>query len=255
MIKPYYADDTVQLFHSDCLDLLPSLRLAFDSVVTDPPYGETSASWDRWPAGWVGALERAAPRKTSFWCFGSARMFLTHRDEFTNWKFAQELLWVKRNGTGPTPRDRLVKLHEWAYHWYRGPWGALHHEWEREAANDLKGSARRINGKPAHQGKHSSSEWVDDHTRQPRSVTYVVESPSVRFQRRHQDEKPVAVVAPLVRECTPAGGVVLDPFAGTGTTAVAARMTGRRAVLIEANEAMCEIAASRLAQDVLEVMP
>jgi site-specific DNA-methyltransferase (adenine-specific) len=68
-------------------------------------------------------------------------------------------------------------------------------------------------------------------------------------QGRHQDEKPLAVTIPLVRECTPPGGVVVDPFAGTGTTGLAAKTVGRRAVLVEADEAMCETAARRLEQD------
>lgn len=47
--------------------------------------------------------------------------------------------------------------------------------------------------------------------------------------------------------------MLLDPFAGSGSTAETARLSGRRAVLIEANERYCEVIARRLAQDVLPI--
>lgn len=192
----------------------------------------------------------ALPTDASLWCFGSARMFLEHVGDFTGWRYAQEQLWLKRNGTGPGVQGRLARIHEWAYHWYRGRWGALHHDWERETVFTKDKSARRPASAVSHRRDFAMSAYVDDGTRLRRSV---IEAPSVRGQRRHQDEKPVAVVAPLVQECVPPGGLVLDPFAGTGTTGVAALMLGRRAVLIEADEAMCEIAATRLDQPTLAV--
>lgn len=249
MPEPYYADEHVQLYLGDCRAVLPALDVAPAGCVTDPPYGETCASWDRWPDGWIAAVADVLPAAASLWCFGSARMFLQHGHEFTGsgWKFAQEALWVKRNGSGPTSRDRLVKIHEWAYHWYRGRWSELNHEWEREQAAPDKGVVRKSATAAAHQRPGRQNTWTDDGTRQARSVTYLIECPSVRYQQRHQDEKPLAAVIPLVRECTPPGGLVLDCFAGSGTTGVAGRLTGRRALLVEADEPTAEKAAARLA--------
>jgi DNA modification methylase len=66
----------------------------------------------------------------------------------------------------------------------------------------------------------------------------------------HPTQKPL----PLMRWCltfVPAAGTILDPFMGGGTTLLAAKLEGRRAIGIEVEERYCEIAANRLAQGVL----
>ena len=68
--------------------------------------------------------------------------------------------------------------------------------------------------------------------------------------RVHPTQKPLA----LMRWClslVPDAETVLDPFAGSGTTLVAARLEGRKAIGIEINERYCEAAANRLAQRTL----
>lgn len=67
----------------------------------------------------------------------------------------------------------------------------------------------------------------------------------------HPTVKPVDLMRWLVRLVTPPGGVVLDPFAGSGTTGVAARAEGHRAVLIEREAEYLQIIAGRLAQQSL----
>lgn len=250
---PFFDDGQVALYVGDCREVIPALGIAADSCVTDPPYAETANPWDRWPDGWVDAVAHALPSSASLWCFGSARMFLDHHADFAAWRFHQEALWVKRNGTGPGQADRLVRIHEWAYHWYRGRWDEIHHEWQRERVDANRGTVRKASRAAEHQRDGRATTWQDDGARQPRSVTYVIEAPSVRFQRRHPDEKPLAVVAPLVRECTPPGGLVLDPFAGSGTTLLAAIATGRRAVGIEGDERYAEEAVRRLSQGALDL--
>jgi DNA modification methylase len=64
----------------------------------------------------------------------------------------------------------------------------------------------------------------------------------------HPTAKPVALVADAIRDCSKRGQIVLDPFAGSGTTLIAAEKTGRRARLIEFDPAYCDSILRRFAQ-------
>ena len=66
--------------------------------------------------------------------------------------------------------------------------------------------------------------------------------------RDHPTQKAVSVIAPLITSFSKPGDTVLDPFLGSGTTAVAAAMHGRKYVGIELDPAYCELAQRRIAQ-------
>ncbi len=69
--------------------------------------------------------------------------------------------------------------------------------------------------------------------------------------RAHPNEKPVELPSLFIDCTTTAGDLVLDPFLGSGTTLVAAKQLGRRAIGVEIEEKYCEVAAKRLSQEVL----
>jgi DNA modification methylase len=71
-------------------------------------------------------------------------------------------------------------------------------------------------------------------------------TPELRRRWGHPVPKPVPMMAALVRLACPPGGLLLDPFAGTGSTLVAARRTGRRAIGLELEERFCRTAVHRL---------
>lgn len=260
MTPLYYADDTVTLYHGDMREVVPQLGLQADLVVADPPYGETSLGWDRWQTGWL-PIARAAAR--SLWCFGSLRTFTAHAAEFAaaGWKLSQDVvgvdesgepvygdvtvLWEKQNGSG-FHSDRFKRVHEWVSHWYAGRWGDQHHD--VPTTNDARARQVRRKQRPPHMGETKEGVYtsVDGGPRLMRSVLRVR---NMHGRAIHPTEKPVDLLDPLIRYACPVGGVVLDPFGGSGSTAAAARAVGRRAVLIEADERYCEAAAKRLQQD------
>lgn len=248
-MTPHFEAEGVALFFGDMREVLPALQLTVDAVIADPPYGETKLLWDRWPDGWPSALTAVAQ---SMWCFGSMRMFLDRRDEFAEWKLSQDVVWQKPTGSGPDA-DRFRRVHEYALHWYRGPWRDVHHAPQRVTTGIVERGRVVKQGREDMQqrGEYRTGSWSDSGTR---LRTSVIRARSMhRNGGIHPTEKPVQLLDPLIRYACPPGGLVLDPFAGSGSTAVAARLSGRRAVLIEADERYCEAIAKRLSQEVLPV--
>lgn len=222
-MKAYYTDDAVTLYLGDCRAVMHEIDFDTlglpDLVVADPPYGETSLPWGRWPVGWLDAV---ADYVDSLWSFGSLRMFLGHADEFTaaGWRLSQDVIWSKPRG-GVAYKDRATaRVHEQIAHWYRGDWSKVHHEQPRRE----------------HYGPGK------------RALRSVIECQTMRMRGIHPTEKPTGILEPLIAYGCPPVGLVLDPFAGSGSTLAAARSIGRRAIGIEAREDYCEAIAKRLDQ-------
>lgn len=246
---PFYSDDLVTLFHGDYRDV--DAWHEADVLVTDPPYGETSLAWDRWPDGWPALVAERAPDLAQMWCFGSTRMFLDRRDDFGAWRQAQDLVWSKPRGRG-TDRDRFSRSHELVLHWYRGKWGDLYIEPPRVAYHGARvRSTRRGNVDDGSKVKPmAGGTYVDDGTR----LLYTVldGDPGDPRTTHHPNQKPLAVLEPIIRYSCPPGGLVADLFAGSCSTLVAAKRLGRRAIGVEADEKYCETAAARLSQGALD---
>ncbi len=241
-MKPFYDEDGITIWCGDMMKLMRQVGQV-DAVVTDPPYEETSLEWDCWPQAWPSEV---AQKSAQLWCFGSMRMFLAKEREFANWwKLAQDVIWEKHNGSG-FDTDRFKRVHEIVTHWYRGKWTELYRKTPK-----VKGEPR-ASGVRSNQAKHRSdikaSHYEYSETRLMRSV---VKANSCHGYAVHPTQKPEAVVLPLLEYSVPDGGIVLDPFMGSGTTLVAAKARGLRAVGIEINEEYCKAAVERLRQGVL----
>lgn len=198
-VKPFFADDAVALYHGDFRELLPQVIAEHgepDLTCTDPPYGETSLAWDRWPDGWPSLI----PGK-SMWCFGSMRMFLDRRAEFDGWKLSQDVVWEKHNGPGFSP-DRFRRVHEHALHWYRGDWDSLRHEPPKENTGGRRTTIKRRAQDAEWYGDRGASLDVRDGTTYARSVIY---SPSMHKRSINPTEKPAGLVENLVTYGAPPG--------------------------------------------------
>ena len=221
-MTPFYEDHLVTLYHGDALSI-------------------TKLPWDRWPVGW---LNFAAHLTEQLWCFGSFRMFWDRRDEFAPWTLAQDVVWEKHNGSNPAA-DRFRRVHELAVHFYRGDWGAIY----KAMQYTPDGTARQV------RRKQRPPQWgeLGGHTYTmtdggPRQMTSVMSVRGCHGYAVNETQKPEGAVAPLVAFSVPPDGVVLDPFAGSGTTLVVARRMGMRAIGIELRLEQCNAIVARLAQ-------
>lgn len=68
----------------------------------------------------------------------------------------------------------------------------------------------------------------------------------IHRQPRDPTEKAISVIKPLVEAFAPPGGIVLDPFSGSGSTLVSAALAGRRYLGVELTEKYCRLARKRL---------
>lgn len=239
MPKPYYENNGITLYHGDMREILPALLDVADACITDPPYSKTSLAWDRWPTGWPQLVRTVAP---SLWLFGSLKMFLERVGEFDGWRYAQDVVWEKHNGSN-SHADRFRRVHELAVHFYQGEWKTLYKE--AQFTNDATKKRVHRKKKPAHWNAIGSNHY-ETHEGGPKLMTSVIYSRSCHGSAVNETQKPENVVAPLVAYSVPPKGLVLDCFAGSGTTLAVAQRTGRRAVGIELREEQCEAIAKRL---------
>lgn len=245
--KPVYQKDGIVIYHGDCRDILPSIEPA-DCVIADPPYEETDLKWDCLMNGWVKALPLKA--SGSVWCFGSLKSFMRSTDEWDGWSMAQEVVWEKHNGSS-LHNDRFRRVHEMIVQFYRGSWSDIYKD--PVFTHDAVAKTVRRKTRPEHWGRLKDAQHsFRSEDGGPRLQRSVIQVRSCHGNAEHPTQKPLGILSPLITYSCPPGGIVLDPSAGSGSTLLAARELGRRAVGIEKDLQYCEVAVRRLSQEVLK---
>lgn len=241
-----YEDDLVKLWCGDARLWLTGYASQADAIVTDPPYGDTSLVWDRRVDGWQETA--LAPQ---LWCFGSMRFHLVSAGplEDAGWAYGQEIIWEKHNGSS-FHADRFKRVHEIAVHRYRGAWGDLNRE--VPVTHDATARTVRRKHRPPHTGDIGASAY-ESHDGGPKLMRSVLRVRSEHGRAVHPTQKPLGILRPLIQYSVPPDGLVLDPFAGSASTLIAARELGRRAEGCEINPDYCKAAIGRLSQTALEV--
>lgn len=240
-MTPYYQDDAVTLYHGDCRDILPQLE-AVDHVITDPPYAEHVHNKQ-----WIGyALTK-----------GQARLGTTHTEIGFDALTPDQQAFVCAEARRLVRRWTLVFCDLESIFSWKQMVPAFGLDYVRACVWD------KVDSSPQFSGDRPSSAAeaiIVAHARGKKTwngggghnvFRHAVNA--VRGGKPHPTTKPEPLMAELISLFTDPGDLILDPFGGSGTTAVAAKRLGRRCILIEREEKYCEVAAKRLQQSALDL--
>lgn len=162
------------------------------------------------------------------------------------WILRQDIIWAKPTPMPESVKDRCTKSHEYLF--LLSKQGKYHFDADaiaEQAVAGYNGSTFTKGATAARQPGPSESPRIERETRNRRSVWTIV---SENRPSGHLATFPTSLARTCIRAGCPAGGLVLDPFFGTGTTALAAHEEGCKAVGVELNPEYCSIASERLRQ-------
>lgn len=245
---------TVRILHGDCRKVLAGVEPAqFDACMADPPYGDTSLEWDTVVDGWIHAVARVLKPAASLWVFGSMRFFMGNRIRARlracGFRYSQDIVWEKQNGTG-FHADRFRRVHEHAVLFYRGAWADVYHQ--PQYTNDATARTVRRKQKPTHTRAINCNGDASSYTSQdggPRLMRSVVKVRNEHGRAIHPTQKPLELLAPLIRYSVPPGGSFIVPFCGSGSDLMVAQAEGFDALAVELDPLHEANARRRLASD------
>lgn len=245
-MTPYYEDGVVTLYHGDCREVLPTVGVV-DHWITDPPYsahvhdsnrrgltahaGEFSERRELGFAALSSVLRDDVAALAGLSCRGWG-VFFTDCESSHLWReslqanaleYIRTGIWVKVGGAPQFTGDRPAVAFE-------------------EFVIAHPAGRKKWNGG----GKAGVYRDVWE-------VPIVVSRGGRNQVRCHETQKPEGLMLSLVEDFSQRGDLIADPFMGSGTTVVAAKRLGRRAIGIDNREWCCEVAARRLSQGALEL--
>ena len=227
-MKPYYEEDGIVIYHGDNRDILPMLDKV-DLVLTDPPYDisgsppgkshygmslrkfESDSFVDLTNGFNVEILSDVKMELFNCFCFCSNKQISGLMQYGENNKYITTLLVWHKNNAAP---------------FANGVW-----------RNDIEYCVHMRAKGSTFQGDAIQKQKVFTHP--------------IVVNKSHPTVKPIKLINKYLLIGSNIGETILDPFMGSGTTLVAAKNLGRKAIGIEMEEKYCEIAVNRLRQGVL----
>jgi adenine-specific DNA-methyltransferase len=255
--SPRHEQEGVLLYEGDCLELMAKLPAEqFALTVTSPPYNigkeyEQSKSLDQyldWCTGWIAEIGRLTCDAGAFW-LNLGYLAVPDRARampipYLLWDrvplfLVQEVVW--HYGAGVAARHAFSPRNE-KFLWYVKDSDNYYFDLDAvrdpnvKYPNQFKNGRRKVN--PL--GKNPTDVWsfpkVTSGSRR-----------SSKERTAHPAQFPSAVIERIIKACSPPGGLILDPFMGSGTVAEVGQRLGRKVVGFEIEPRYLEIAEKRLA--------
>lgn len=248
MIKPFYKspDRAFTLLHGDCFELLPQFDFMFDMIFADPPYflsnngisyqagkivSVNKGDWDKggtiehikeFNHDWIALCREKLKDNGTIWISGTYHNIFAVANSLSElgFKILNVITWAKTN---PPPNISCryftysTEFIIWARKWPKRP-----HQYNYEVM-------KHING-----GKQMTDVW-----RLPAIA------PWEKSCGKHPTQKPLALMSRIVLASTSPGAWILDPFAGSSTTGIAANLVNRRFLGIEREKDFSELSRNR----------
>jgi len=240
------------VINDDCLNVLKDLPdRSIDLVLTDPPYGQTSLKWDKkcvdivqmWKEFNRIITDNGIVIMTAIQPFATKII----SENFENFKY--DLIWDKGNTTGfLDAKKKPLRRHEIILIFSKATLGNhIYNPIMKKGIPRWKGASNTKNTETVY-GKKKPVKSFND-TYYPQSILNF--GTVYRNNFLHPTQKPIDLLRYLVKTYSNENDIILDPFLGSGTTAVAAKQLHRRFIGIEISERYCQIARERLRQGIL----
>ena len=242
-VKPYYQSDTGNniLYHGDCMELLPLLNGRVDVVFADPPYflsnggfsvqsgkivSVNKGEWDKgisiddmyaFNMKWIGLCREVLTNNGTIWVSGTYHNIFSVANALASlgFKILNVITWAKTN---PPPN---ISCRYFTYSTEFIIWA-------------------RKKEKVAHYYNYELMKHIND----DKQMTDVWRLPAIapweKSCGKHPTQKPLGLLSRIIMASTQPGAWILDPFAGSSTTGIAANLLGRRFLGIEKE---CDFAA------------
>ena len=271
MADPFYVGDGLTVFNADLLDALPLLEPgSIDAVVTSPPYamqrkstygGVPEKDYPDWTVAWMDALKPALTERGSVMLNISPhvkggmlsdyvlRMRLALRAD--GWFEHDELVWAKPDGM-PHGRPE-VPVRSWeSVFWFSRTTKPFADA--RRNGRDSDGKARFNTGRAARLGWEHTPEGGNTGVSRSRCKNFTaIPARHSANGTDHPAPFPVQLADWLMKINTTDSGTVLDPFAGSGTTAVAALRNGFQSVAVEREPEYAQMIVDRYNAELAKV--
>jgi DNA methylase len=215
-------------------------------LITDPPFAITKCKWDRpidWPRWWETVQRKLKPRGVCllFACGKFTNALINSKPDW----YRYDLVWEKSKPAGFLwSRQMPLRSHESILIFSRRFVGTAYNPQKTGTRRTRIVSRKVCVSTTIYGGQRGDWMAADDGTRHPRSV---LRFPSVTGAGAfHPTQKPLALMEWLVKTYSNRGDLVVDPFLGSGTTAAACAMHGRRFYGCETNRRFFNVACRRV---------